>query len=95
MAVNIYVYYRVDPAKAAAIKSALRGTQTRLGTAWRIDTGLLQGADDPLTWMETYEQVEDPQAFLAALVPELKLIDFDDCLAEGAARHVECFEPCA
>ncbi|MBX3680677.1 DUF4936 family protein [Cognatazoarcus halotolerans] len=95
MAVNLYVYYRVDPARAADMRAALRGAQARLGAAWRIDTGLLQRSDDPLTWMETYVQIEDPQGFLAALASELEAIGFSDCLAEGATRHVECFEPCA
>jgi len=95
MAVNLYVYYRIDPTRAAGMQAALRSAQARLGAAWHIDTGLLRRADDPLTWMETYGQLDDPQGFLAALAPELEAIGFDDCLAEGATRHVECFEPCA
>lgn len=95
MAASIYVYYRVDAARAAMLQGVLRAIQARLGERWGVGTGLLRRVDDPLTWMETYSDVEDRAGLLAELEAALDAAGFDDCLAAGASRHSECFEPCA
>ena len=94
MAVNIYVYYRVDTGNGTELAPALRAVQSRFAETWGVKTALFRRSGDPATWMETYEQVEDPQGFLGALALALEELSFDGYLAEGTCRHVECFEAC-
>lgn len=93
-AVNIYVYYRVDVRRSSELAPALRAVQARLTEAWGVNSALFRRSGDPSTWMETYEEVEDPQGFLAALALALDKLGFDGYLAEGTCRHVESFEAC-
>ena len=87
--VTLFVYYKVrpeavEPARAAALRLAERIGQ-RCGRAPR----LMRRTEDPLTWMEIYEAVEDPGGLEAILADELGATGLDACLVAG--RHVERF----
>lgn len=88
---HCYVYYRIDPARAAdarrAIAAIFAGLENRLGLGGR----LLQRQDDPFLWMEVYEDVRDPARFEAALADLLAAHRFSQFLGPGSARKVERF----
>jgi hypothetical protein len=67
---NYYVYYRVDPARVAALAPAIQG----LFGAVERETGVrgtwMRRRDDATTYMEVYEGVEDEQRFEAVLERE-------------------------
>ena len=89
--VHFYIYYRVAApqvaAARAAIEAVLRALEDRLGVVGR----LLQGADEPLLWMEVYENVFDPERFEATLGDLLAARRFVAFLAPGSARRIERF----
>lgn len=63
---HVYVYYRLagDPAAArAAVAALLADVETRTGVCGR----LLERRGPPRTWMEVYEPVLRPAAFLRVL----------------------------
>jgi hypothetical protein len=89
--VHFYIYYRVGGAHVAAaravIEAVLRALEDRMGVVGR----LLQGADEPLLWMEVYENVLDPKRFEATLGDLLAARRFVAFLAPGSARRIERF----
>lgn len=89
--VHFYIYYRVaEPHAAAArgvIEAVLRALEDRMGVVGR----LLQGAGEPLLWMEVYENVLDPERFEATLGDLLAARRFVAFLAPGSARRIERF----
>jgi hypothetical protein len=91
---SYYVYYRVTQAsQATALAHALLATmKQKTGIAGR----LLRKRDDPATWMEIYEGVQDAAAFERSLAECVEATQFAGVLQSGSARHLECFEePCA
>lgn len=86
-----YIYYRVDPARAAMAEARVRELQMALDCRTGVAGRLLKKRGEPHLWMEVYEEVEDPARFeetLARLVEEKGLRDL---LAPGSERRVECF----
>ncbi len=85
---EVYVYYRVktgDPGTTALV----RGIQARLAHRTGIQGQLLKRCDDPLTWMEIYNDVTDLNMLksqLQQLTEEFDLSPFLD-----GDRHFECF----
>lgn len=85
---NLYVYYRVRPGTEDRCRAAVSAMQAELG----MPRSLLGRADDPLTWMEIYENVD------AAFVTALEAAALRHGLAEllgPDGRHLERFLPCA
>ncbi len=64
---SYYVYYRVEPARL----DALRGAVQELFRSIENETGVrgrwMRRRDDPMTYMEVYEDVRDERAFEALL----------------------------
>ena len=92
MSISYYVYYRVDPARAAVgalkIDRLLHMVRTGAGVTGRV----LKKRGEPNLWMEVYDNVPDPAKFewtLEAAVKELAAVEF---LQTGTGRHIECFE---
>jgi hypothetical protein len=52
---------------------------------------LLQAVDEPLLWMEVYENVRDPERFEATLEDLLAARRFGAFLAPGSERRAERF----
>jgi hypothetical protein len=67
---NYYVYYKVTPEQIrelrARIDALLQAVEKRCGVRGR----LMHRRDDPSTYMEVYEDVEDETAFEALLERE-------------------------
>jgi uncharacterized protein DUF4936 len=89
--VHYYIYYRIAAphgrAARAVIGDVLRALEDRVGIVGR----LLQGAHDPLLWMEVYENVLDPERFEAALADLLAAEGFTAFLAPRSERRIERF----
>lgn len=72
---HVYVYYRVSPAKSAALRALVESMQAQLhrdcGLSGRLRRRPEPGPDGEETWMEVYENV----------TPEL------EALLEEAARR--------
>src|SRR2546422_458045 len=64
-----------------------RSVEDRAGIVGR----LLQGVDEPLLWMEVYENVRDPQRFEATIGDLLAARRFAAFLALGSERRTERF----
>ncbi len=92
MAFHFYVYYAVDPAVAttasAQVARFLEAMREATGTPGR----LLHRADEPLLWMEVFENVEDREAFASTLERLSAAHLLGDLVEPGRSRHVECFE---
>jgi hypothetical protein len=86
---HFYVWYEVHGELAAAVSSIgalIDEVEAETGVRGR----LLARRDQPSTWMEVYEDVDDPRAFqrvLDARVAALGALAF----AEGGRRHTERF----
>jgi hypothetical protein len=89
--VHCYIYYRVDPARAAdareTIAAVLASIEERAGVMGR----LLQRQDEPMLWMEVYESIRDPARFEETLSDLLDTHRFSQFLAPGSARKIERF----
>ncbi len=92
MAFHFYVYYAVDPAAAAAARERLAPFLAAMREATGTPGRLLHRADEPLLWMEVFENVADREAFVSALERLSGTHALADLLAPGRTRHVECFE---
>jgi hypothetical protein len=84
--VHYYVYYRIAAPHAAAaravIEAVLRALEDRAGIVGR----LLQRVDEPLLWMEVYENVRNPERFEATLGDLLRARRFTAFLAPVRAQ---------
>jgi hypothetical protein len=80
---HYYVYYKVAPEELSRVREAvgalLEAMEKRCGVRGRW----MRRRDDPSTYMEVYEGVQDEAAFEAALEREAAGL--------GVARHVERF----
>ncbi|MBT0963423.1 DUF4936 family protein [Denitromonas iodatirespirans] len=90
---DLYVYYRVDPARTDDARRAAQRVLDAVAEATGVSGSLHRRADDPLTWMEVYRAVPDADRFLPALAHAAHAADIDAHL--DGARHVEHFVPCA
>jgi hypothetical protein len=88
-----YIYYRIQVGIAAELEPRIKEMQSAFFDATGIRGKLLKKRDEPLLWMEIYEDVDQPESFerlLAQFVGKYRLHQF---LAPGAKRIVECFIP--
>ena len=86
---NLYVYYRVQPGKEVSCRAAVAAMRAELGVPRR----LLRRADDPATWMEIYEDVDE--AFVARLEDAATRHGIPGFLVPESRRHLERFVECA
>jgi hypothetical protein len=90
-AVSCYVYYRIAPGKAAAARSAVAAVLAALEERHGVVGRLLQGAEEPLLWMEVYENLRGHARVLSDLETMLAERGFDALLAPGTVRRTERF----
>jgi hypothetical protein len=81
---NYYVYYKVDPAEAPALRRSVERLFGAIEKEFGVRGRWMRRRDDPSTYMEVYEGVNDEQAFEALLAREAPSL--------GAGRRVERFE---
>jgi hypothetical protein len=89
--VHCYVYYRVDPARAAAARETIAAVLASIEERAGVTGRLLQRQDEPMLWMEVYESVHDPARFEVMLADLLDTHRFAQFLAPGSTRKIERF----
>lgn len=89
--VNCYVYYRVDPHRAAAARRTIADVLAKIEQRAGVTGHLLQRQDEPMLWMEVYENVREPERFEVMLADLLDTHRFAQFLAPGSARRTERF----
>jgi hypothetical protein len=85
------IYYRVAEVHAAAARSAILATLHSLEERAGIVGRLYEGEDEPLLWMEVYENVRDTKRFEPMLNDLLAAHRFARFLAPGSERRIERF----
>lgn len=91
----LFVYYRVASTAAARAESAVRRTIEDLSSEHCVRGRLMKGRNEPLLWMEVYEDVVDLSVFEDSLHRAAQAAGLDAFLEKGERRHVECFIECA
>jgi hypothetical protein len=87
---SYYIYYR-SPADATRVRAVVEAMQLALTQATGVAGRLLHRVDDRATWMEVYEDVDDPDRFEGELALAVERFGLQSLLAAGAERHVERF----
>jgi len=88
---HYYIYYRVDPERLLEADAAVKQIQYELETHFSVAGRLLKKRDEPLLWMEIYEDVPSSAEFEAALkLAEDKAGIMRFVFGDGQ-RHLECF----
>jgi isocitrate dehydrogenase kinase/phosphatase len=67
---NYYVYYKVEPELLALLRSAVEELFEKIEKQTGVRGRWMHRRDDPLTYMEVYEDVKDEKAFEALLEGE-------------------------
>jgi hypothetical protein len=88
---HCYIYYRVAEPHAAAARAAVAAALETLAERAGIVGRLFEGEDEPLLWMEVYENVRDTKRFEATLNDLLAARRFTAFLAPGSERRIERF----
>jgi len=87
-----YVYYRVADVHAVdAWVEARRLTELVSGQN-EVSARLMKKVDDPLMWMEVYEHIREPDAFLLSLQACLEEVELEHRLQAGNRRQIELFQ---
>lgn len=91
MAWSYYIYYRVDADKTAACAAATQQLLTTVHEKTGVQGRVLKKRNEPLLWMEIYEQVTDEAQFEWELAEAVAASGIAALLQAGSARHIECF----
>jgi hypothetical protein len=67
---NYYVYYKVDQVRLAALRALVHELFQEIEKQTGVRGRWMHRRDDPLTYMEVYEDVKDEKAFEALLERE-------------------------
>ena len=92
MAYSFYIYYRVDPARAAACEPRVRELLEAVRRATGISGQLMRKRGESNLWMEIYLNVADDVKFEWELAEAASRLGISDFLLPGTPRHVEVFE---
>ncbi len=88
---SFYVYYRIDPEKAAACAPRIRELLVAVRAATGISGRLMKKRGEPLLWMEIYEGIGDETRFEWELADIAGRLNVQDFLQPGTTRHHESF----
>lgn len=91
MAWSYYIYYRVDAAQANACTDAVQKLLAMMRQRTGIRGRVLTKRNEPLLWMEIYEQVVDEAKFEWELAEAVAACGINPLLQSGSTRHIECF----
>lgn len=92
MSYAYYVYYRVDPEQARAAEPRIRELFAGVERVTGVPGRLMKKRDEPLLWMEVYENVADDAKFERELADAVAGHGIAGFLLAGSTRHAECFE---
>lgn len=85
------IYYRIAAGDAGAARAAVLATLHTLEERAGIVGRLFEGMDEPLLWMEVYDNVADTRRFETMLDDLLAATRFAAFLAPGSTRRIERF----
>ncbi len=88
---SYYVYYRIDPGRMAVCEPKIRELFAAVKNTTGIAGRLLKKRDEPLLWMEIYENVSDAAQFETAFADAVARLGVQAFLQPGSGRHTECF----
>jgi len=91
MAYSYYIYYRVAADRSGACEARIRELLATVEKATGIGGKLLKKREEPLLWMETYENVTHAESFEMTLAQAVARLGIPDFLQPGSSRRVECF----
>ena len=91
MKLSYYVYYRIPAANSARARTVVEALQQELAESTGIAGRLLRRRDDPVTWMEVYENVPESAGFEARLGELAERHGLSALLAPGSSRKQEVF----
>lgn len=74
---NYYIYYKLDPVGAAALRPAIEALFRAAERECAVRGRWMRRRDDPSTYMEVYEGVDDEAAFEALLEREGAKLGFE------------------
>ncbi|MBA2352276.1 MAG: DUF4936 family protein [Pseudomonadota bacterium] len=86
-----YVYYRVQPGQAVELEQRVRDMLSSVRQNAGVVGRLLKKHQEPLLWMEVYEDVGDAAGFERALTEAVGKFRLHQFLVPGSKRAVECF----
>jgi len=93
MPCSYYIYYRVDPATAAASEARIRELLTEVLKTTGVRGHLMKKRNEPNLWMEVYENVANEAKFEWELAEAVEHLKVQELLLPGTPRHIECFQP--
>lgn len=92
MAFHYYVYYRVDPGRIEEVRDGVSALLQQISAVTGIAGKVRRRSDEPALFMEVYEHVPDRGRFERWLDEAERNAGVSAWLADGQARHRECFE---
>lgn len=92
MAFSYYIYYRIDPARAAACESRVKELFAAVSKATGVEGRLMRKRGESNLWMEIYLNVTDDAKFEWELADAVSRLNVQEFLVPGTPRHLECFE---
>lgn len=92
MAFSYYIYYRIDPAKAAACEPRVSELFESIRKATGVSGRLMRKRGESNLWMEIYLNVIDDAQFEWELAEAVGRLNVQEFLLPGTPRHLECFE---
>ena len=92
MMLSFYIYYRVQPEKAAGCEPAVRALLSHVRAATGVAGRLMKKRGEPNLWMEVYEGIADDAKFEWELAEAAGRLGLQQFLIPGSGRHIECFE---
>lgn len=88
---NYYIYYRVDAAYTLEASAAVKQIQYEIEAHFSVAGRLLKKRNEPLLWMEIYENVASSEEFETVLnTAEIKS-EIKRFMQENEQRKIECF----
>ena len=88
---SYFIYYRIAPQHVHGLAKAVGEILATVRAATGVDGRLMRRDDETGTWMEIYEDVDDPLAFEMVLNHAVASVKFDTLVADGTQRHLERF----
>ncbi len=92
MTVSCFVYYRVSPGHLCEAGRAAQQTVDRVVNLTGVTGQLMTKVNEPLLWMEVYENIGDPTAFLSAMQQCFEQSGLVRWLEGDRQRHTEMFQ---
>jgi hypothetical protein len=90
MKYSFYIYYKVPEQIAADLRDRIHNLQTNITNAIGVTGKLLVKLNEPLLWMEVYENIDDHHIFSNALQKEISALGLADFF-EYNPRKIEIF----